>query len=347
MNFEDTLVIQGIEIPPNSEKIIDLPIAELYTHTPLSLPIQVIRGKTSPICLFISAAIHGDELNGVEVIRRLLLWQGLKQLKGTLIAIPIVNIYGLLHHSRYLPDRRDLNRSFPGSESGSLAARLAHLVMTEVVAHCTHGIDLHTGAIHRANLPQLRVKLEDSETTRLAHAFGVPVILSANERDGSLRQEAMERGLKILVYEGGEALRFDEFSIRAGLRGIIAVMRALGMLPSSRRKKPVAIPFVAHNSTWVRSPRSGIFRTTTALGNWVKKDAVLGVVADPFGRAEVPIRAHVDGLIIGHNSLPLVNEGEALFHIARFQDDSTPTEVTEQLEAFHTAIEDDSHLPMI
>ncbi|EDN66333.1 Succinylglutamate desuccinylase/aspartoacylase [Beggiatoa sp. PS] len=237
INTVNELYINDTQIPPDSRILFDLPVADLYTHTPLSLPVQVINGKKKGPRLFVSAAIHGDELNGVEIIRRLLMRSALRKLQGTLIAIPIVNIYGLLNHSRYLPDRRDLNRSFPGSEQGSLAARLAHQFMTKIVAHCTHGIDLHTGALHRANLPQIRANLDVPETEDLARAFGVPVILNSTLRDGSLREAAAERGIPMLLYEAGEALRFDELSIRAGVRGIIAVMRTLGMLPPSRRKK--------------------------------------------------------------------------------------------------------------
>ena len=173
-------VIAEKSIPARSRVLIELPLPPLYTHTPLSLPVHVIRGAKDGPRLFVSAAIHGDELNGTEIIRRLLKQPVLKRIRGTLVAVPIVNIYGLLHHSRYLPDRRDLNRSFPGSDKGSLAARLAHIFMTEIVDNCTHGIDLHTGAIHRSNLPQIRANLDDEETARLANDFGVPVLFNAN-----------------------------------------------------------------------------------------------------------------------------------------------------------------------
>jgi len=330
-NTNNELYINNIQIQPDSRILFNLPVAELYTHTPLSLPIQVINGKKSGPRLFVSAAIHGDELNGVEIIRRLLMHSALRKLQGTLIAIPIVNIYGLLNNSRYLPDRRDLNRSFPGSETGSLAARLAHQFMNEIVTHCTHGIDLHTGALHRVNLPQIRAKLDDPETERLAHAFGVPVILNSTLRDGSLREAAAEQGIPMLLYEAGEALRFDELSIRAGVRGIIAVMRALGMLPSSRRKKSSTETVIAHSSLWIRAPQSGIFRNITPLGNRVRKDEPLGIISDPFGKEEIEVCSSHNGIVIGRNNLPLVNEGDALFHIARFQ---SSREVAEQVEAF-------------
>lgn len=313
------LVIGGVTIPPGSRQSIELPVAQLHTHTPLTMPVQIVRGKSDGPVLFVSAAIHGDELNGVEVIRRLLQHKSLNRLRGTLIAIPIVNVYGVIHHSRYLPDRRDLNRSFPGSDRGSLASRLADLFMTEIVANCTHGIDIHTGALHRENLPQIRANMEHEETERLAHAFGVPVMLNSDLRDGSLRQAAADGGIPMLLYEAGQALRFDELSIRAGVRGVISVMRELGMLnPSRSRRRSSIESLVARSSHWVRAPDSGIFRAFTPLGAKVKRGDILGVVDSPYGDSEEKVIASYSGLVIGRTNLPLINEGDALFHIARF-----------------------------
>jgi hypothetical protein len=282
------------------------------------MPVQVLCGKRDGPVLFVSAAIHGDELNGVEIIRRLLKVRGLKRIRGTLIAVPIVNLHGFINLSRYFPDRRDLNRSFPGSESGSLAARVAHLFMTEIVSQATHGIDLHTGAINRGNLPQIRGNLDDAETLELARAFGTPVILNSRLRDGSLRMAAMDHEIPILLYEAGEALRFDEVAIRGGVEGIVRVMRRLGMLPRTR-KKPPPTPVIARSSSWVRAPQSGLFRSYVRLGDRVVRDeTVLGVVSDPFGEQEVDIPAEHSGIVIGRLNLPLVNEGDAVCHVARF-----------------------------
>jgi len=315
------LTINGVTVKPGTRVSIDLPTGRLYTHTPLTVPVHVVSGKKAGPRLFISAAIHGDEINGVEIIRRFLKLPALKRLHGTIIAIPIVNVHGLINHSRYLPDRRDLNRSFPGSEKGSLAARLANTFMKEIVEKSTHGIDLHTGAIHRDNLPQIRANLDDEETDRLARAFNAPVIISSNLRDGSLRESASEYGIPMLLYEAGEALRFDEVSIRAGVKGIVNVMRELEMLPPSRstRKKHIE-PVVARSSYWVRAPDSGILRAMIPLGARVKKNTLLGVVADPFGETEANVKAQYGGIVIGKSNLPLVNEGDALYHIARFED---------------------------
>jgi uncharacterized protein len=316
----DILTIAGKTILPGSRQDIDLPVALLHTQTPMNMPVRIIRGRRDGPRIFVSAAIHGDELNGVEIIRRLNQEKALDHLRGTLITIPIVNVFGVIHHSRYLPDRRDLNRSFPGSDRGSLAGRLADLFMTEIVANSTHGIDLHTGALHRENLPQLRVDLRDPETERLAHAFGVPVIINSDLRDGSLREVAAERGIPMLLYEAGEALRFDELSIRAGVTGILNVMRALDMFPKSRyRQRKQIDSLVARSSIWVRATDSGIFRTFAALGARVAKGEVLGALTSPYGDNSVELLSPVSGIVIGKSKLPLVNEGDALFHIARFQ----------------------------
>ncbi len=246
------LIINNQEIKSGSRVTLELPLPLLYTHTPMTMPIHVVRGKHDGPRLFVCAAIHGDELNGVEIIRRLLAHASLKRISGTLIAIPIVNVYGVINHSRYLPDRRDLNRSFPGSERGTLAGRVAHLFMTEIVTKCTHGIDLHTGALHRDNLPQIRGNLDDPETTKLANIFGVPVLLNSNLRDGSLRESAAALDIPMLLYEAGEALRFDELSVRAGVRGIINVMRELDMLTTKKRSKQNHKPLSNYNSLLVR-----------------------------------------------------------------------------------------------
>lgn len=198
-------MIGGTAVSPGSRVTIDLPMARLYTHNEITLPVHVVHGRRAGPVFFVCAAVHGDEINGVEIIRRLLKIKALNHLKGTLLAIPIVNPFGFIQRSRYLPDRRDLNRSFPGSSKGSLAGRLAHLFMTEIAERCDFGIDLHTGSNFRTNLPQIRACLNDSQTRELASAFGAPVIVPSVLRDGSLRGAISELGKPVLVYEGGEA----------------------------------------------------------------------------------------------------------------------------------------------
>ncbi|WP_426416193.1 succinylglutamate desuccinylase/aspartoacylase family protein [Aestuariirhabdus sp. LZHN29] len=323
----DKFQIGGVEVKPGETKRIELPTVRLYTDTSMGIPVYVQRGKRAGPTFFVSAAIHGDELNGVEVIGRLLKSKSLKSLSGTLIAVPIVNVYGVLSQSRYFPDRRDLNRSFPGSTRGSFAGRVANLFLKEIVSKCDYGIDLHTGAIHRSNLPQIRANLDDKETRDMARAFGVSVMVNSNLRDGSLRESASGLGVKVLLYEAGEALRFDELSIRAGYRGVINVMRHLGMLPKRRTRSPVE-PFEARESAWVRASESGFITHLKELGDYVKKGDELAVIKDPYGEVLNTVETKYEGIIIGKQNIPLVQEGEAMYHIAYFH---KPDEVLESL----------------
>ena len=277
------LEIGGVSIKRGETKRIELPMPPLYTDTRMSMPVHVQRGKRDGPTMFVSGAVHGDELNGIEIVNRLLKNKSLKYLKGTLIAVPIVNGYGVLNQSRYLPDRRDLNRSFPGSSKGSIAGRLAHLFLNEVVSKCDVGIDLHTGAIHRSNLPQIRADLDDAETFTMAESFGLPVLLNADIRPGTLRQAAGDLGVKVLLYEAGEALRYDEFSIRAGVKGVVNVMREIGMLNKRQRKGHKISKFVARQSGWVRATESGFVNHAAQLGDHVNKGGVLAIIADPYG----------------------------------------------------------------
>ena len=313
-----------------------LPVADLYTGTSLSMPVHVVCGRRDGPVLFVSAAIHGDELNGVEIIRRLLKRKALSSMRGTLLAVPIVNVHGFLDQSRYLPDRRDLNRSFPGSRKGSVAARMAHTFMHEIVDKADFGIDLHTGALNRANLPQIRGNLDDEETLQLARAFGAPVIVNSNVRDGSLRQCAADKGMPMLIYEAGEALRFDELSIRAGLRGTLNAMRHIGMLPLSRKTRPVS-PVLADSTSWVRAPESGIVIPRVELGSRVTEGDVLAVIGDPVSDEEALVKAPFDGIIIGQSKLPLAHEGDALFNVAAFKSVSRAENRVEEFAAVHGA----------
>lgn len=316
-------------IEPGTRVTVDLPLSLLSDHTPITLTVQAIHGKRPGPTLLINGAVHGDEVNGVEIIRRVVRHSALKRLAGTLIAVPIVNVYGFLTNTRYLPDRRDLNRSFPGSPSGSLASRLAHLFMTEVVAKASHGIDLHTAAIHRSNFPQIRCDYSDPDVRKMAMSFGVPVILNAALRDGSLRSAARDLGIPFLVYEAGEALRFDEVSIRAGVQGIIRVMGDLGMIKQRHQHKAPTDPVISRSSTWLRAPEGGIFRARARLGAQVANGDNLGIIASPFGESEFPIICSTDGIIIGKNNLPNVNQGDGIFNIARVSDPDAAAEAVD------------------
>jgi predicted deacylase len=304
-----------VEIPKGVNITVNLDLPKLY-NTPTQLPVRVIRGKQNGPTVFVSAAIHGDELNGIEIIRRFRKLNILKKLKGTLILVPIVNVYGIMNLSRYLPDRRDLNRSFPGSAKGSLAGRVAKIFFDEIVKKCDLGIDLHTASLHKSNLPQIRTNIENEYTFKLAKAFGAPVILHSELRDGSLRAVAQEEGIPILLYEAGEALRFDETSIRIGVRGLVEVLRENEMLPKLLRKSVKKTSIITKTSKWIRSSESGMLRTIRALGETVEKNQVIAYIDEPLDDESYAIYAPFDGVIIGKSEIPLVQEGDAIFHIA-------------------------------
>ncbi|NLS14120.1 succinylglutamate desuccinylase/aspartoacylase family protein [Vibrio sp. SM6] len=320
--------ILGHEIKPGSRLATEMDVAQLYTHSPLSIPVEVINGKLEGPVLLINAAIHGDELNGVEIVRQMINLLDPKKLKGTVIAVPIVNVFGFIHKSRYLPDRRDLNRCFPGSDKGALASRMAHAFFDTIAKRCDYILDLHTGAIHRTNLPQIRANLSNAETLRIAKAFATPVIIDSALRDGSLRSEAEKCDIPVLTYEAGEALRFDPLSISAGVLGVQRVMQAIGMLRPSRKQLPA--PVIAKSTSWVRAPGNGVLRTQVNLGDKVDEGETLAFISSPLGHDEVALTAPKGGIIIGQQTLPLVNEGDAIFHIAYFkQDDELVEHVVE------------------
>ncbi len=333
---ETPFTLSGHSIRRGERKKIHLKIGKLYDNTDINIPVEVIRGKTDGPTLFVSAAVHGDELNGVEVCKRLLDLRQLKEIAGTLIVIPIVNVFGFNNLSRYLPDRRDLNRSFPGSPKGSLASRLAHVFMTEIVSKASHGVDLHTGAVHRNNLAQIRADIDDPQTLRLAEAFGIPVIIRSNVRDGSLRQAVLERQIPMLLFEGGEALRFDERVIKAALQGIVSVMHEINMLDHSKRHPRLDPaehkPFIAKSSYWIRATRSGIVRVLARIGKLVHKDEVIGVISDPYGDEIETVKTRVEGIVICASMLPVVHEGDALFHIATFHEPEKVEEILADLD---------------
>ncbi|HHF7346347.1 TPA: succinylglutamate desuccinylase/aspartoacylase family protein [Legionella feeleii] len=323
MTTRQPIVIANESIKAGQSRCVKLSLSMLYSSTPIEVPVYVFHGKKDGPVLFVTAAIHGDEINGVEIIRRLHHSPLLKRIRGTLLTIPVVNVYGFILHSRYLPDRRDLNRQFPGREQGSMASKLANLLMTEIVEHSTHGIDLHTGAIHRSNYPQTRYSHQCAQSAALANAFAAPVMVPSNMRDGSLRHATDNLDIPMIIYEAGEALRFDELSIKLGVRGILKVMTYLEMLsPSQRRPLARTQPevAVAKSTFWVRAAESGMVIESKLLGTKIHKDELLCLIVDPLGTNKVKICSPCDGLVIGKTNIPLVNEGDALFHLALFED---------------------------
>ena len=314
--MQDAITISKTTVKPGSRDTIHIPVPRLYTHTKMTMPIHVIHGKRSGPTLFISSVVHGDEIIGIEIIRRLICLKKLDFLKGTLIAVPVVNVYAFIKNSRYSPDRRDLNRFFPGSENGSLTSRLANTFMKEIVQRCDVGIDLHAGSNHRANLPQIRVNFDDEQAMKLARAFQVPAIINAKTREGSLRQAALDKNVSTILYEAGEALRFDEVGIKAGVRGILSAMTVIGMLPKPAKKKKSIETLFVEESYWIRAPASGILHVEKPLGSRINKNTRIGFIADPFGGKEIEVASAVSGMVIGRLNLPLVHQGDAIIHIA-------------------------------
>ncbi|MBK9448662.1 MAG: succinylglutamate desuccinylase/aspartoacylase family protein [Bacteroidetes bacterium] len=306
------LVIQDFEVLPGERRDLSLTIARLPTHTEIHLPVYVFRGPIDGPVLLLTSSLHGDEVNGTETLRRMIRNGSLMPEVGTVIAMPVVNVYGFLHQSRALPDGKDLNRSFPGNQGGSLARRMAYILLNEVVVHADFGIDLHTGGARRTNFPQVRCDFEREESLQLAHAFGAPFVLNSKEIPGSFRRSATNAGKTIIVFEGGESQRFDERSINEAMDGIHRVMSHLSMV---ERRIPHRESLVLRRSTWIRAKISGMFVPFVQAGDGVIEGQVMAHVGDPFGETVLEVKAPIDGYIIGLNNQPVINAGDALIHI--------------------------------
>ncbi|WP_375290429.1 succinylglutamate desuccinylase/aspartoacylase family protein [Qipengyuania sp.] len=312
----EPFLIGSETIPPGEERFVAIPVSRQVTGFSADLSLKVLHGARTGPCVFVSAAIHGDEIVGTAIIQTLLKRLDPRSLAGTLILAPAVNIYGFMQHSRYLPDRRDLNRSFPGSTKGSLASQLAHTFFEHVIERCSLGIDLHTAAVHRYNLPQIRIASGNPYLVELGMAFGAPVIIESPLREGSMRELAHRHHTPMLLLEAGEALRFDRLSIEIGAEGIERVLAHIGMIAADDGLTHVGIPARANHSTWVRAPRGGVTHRACKSGDTVLRGETLAHVTGLFGEDPAPIISPIDGIVIGHATLPVVDQGDAVFHIA-------------------------------
>lgn len=308
------ITVGDTTVSPGRKVQLELPFAIRITGATESLPVKVINGRSAGPVVWLSAAVHGDELNGLQIIRRVLMDLDAKTLRGAVIAAPIVNPLGFMIESRYLPDRRDLNRSFPGSARGSSAARLAHLFMSQIVDQCSVGIDLHTATNHRTNLPQVRANLDDPATLKLARAFGAPFSIHAKLRDGSLRQAAVERDKTVLLYEAGQAHRFDEDAIEAGVAGVLRSLRSLRMIDARLPRAPRTR--LIRRTRWVRARRGGIVEQEVKLGEYVEAGQIVASISDVFGIRPSRVKSSETGWVIARSLKPLVNSGDVLVHIA-------------------------------
>ncbi|PWJ40958.1 succinylglutamate desuccinylase/aspartoacylase family protein [Sediminitomix flava] len=306
--------IKNIEIGLGEVKRIDVNIAKLPSHTPIDIPITIARGKKPGPVLLLMGGLHGDEINGIEIVRRIIEKDLHIPSKGTVICIPILNIYGFIHFTRYVPDGKDINRSFPGNKNGSLASRVAHFMMKDIIPQIDYGVDFHTGGADRTNYPQIRCMYNDSVNAELADAFCAPFTMHSAYRSKSLRQSAAKLGKKILVYEAGESSRFDEHAIQLGIDGTIRLMNHLGM---SKRKvsKPKYKNQFIRKSSWIRAQVSGIFQSEVNQGDRVTKKQTVGYITDPFGDYKKSIKSPSDGFVIGLNNDPILHQGDAVMHI--------------------------------
>lgn len=309
------ITVGETEVMPGHRARFEINVARLPTGGWLSLPVAVVNGKRPGPTIWLSGAVHGNEINGVSIVRRVMSQLVSADLAGTVIAVPIVNIFGFVNESRYLPDHRDLNRSFPGSRRGSLAAQLANLFMREVVDRCELGIDLHTAAGHRINIPQIRGNISDRRTAALGKTFGAPFVLDAKVRPGSLREAATKRGKRVLVYESGQVLRFDTDACDVGVAGVLRVMQKLKMGDWGVPKADVPIRTI-RTSTWIRGPKSGIADIHVELGQPVAEGTPLATISDAFGSKPRVAKAPWAGWVIAKTQNPLISRGDSLVHIA-------------------------------
>lgn len=309
----ESLTVAGALVPPGERRDLAPLVSESYTGDRTTLPMAVVNGEGEGPTLFVTAAIHGDEINGIAICRHLLAELDAGTLRGAVIVVPIANVLGAQIRSRYLPDRRDLNRSFPGTSRGSTAARIARILHDDVMLGSAAGIDLHTAANRRTNVPQLRIDTSDPEASRLAALFGAPYVLDATLRPGSLRDAASQKGVPVLTYEAGEPLRFDDEAIAIGVDGVLRVLGALDMVDEV--PPPAPAPLVMHESTWVRADRGGILELHVGPGDEVTEGQPLWTTTSPLGAERATVESPVDGVVIGGTTIPLVGPGDAVLHV--------------------------------
>ena len=310
----EPLTFAGAPVALGQTAELRLKVAESYTAEPVAVPVTVVRGAPGPV-VFVTATVHGDELNGVGILRGLLNDTDFSALRGTLIAVPVANVPGFLNRDRRLPDRRDLNRSFPGSRRGSLTARLAETLFREVVRKSDFGIDLHTAGGERTNYPQVRADLARPAVAELAHAFGCPLVIDGAGPEKSLRRTAVAAGVPTIVYEAGSPQRLERPFIEVGIAGVLNVLRHLGMMPGEPVRPPLRLR--VERTHWIRSRAGGILDLKVDLGQPLRRGQAICVNTNPFGRERSQLKAPYAGVVLGLTQLPLVHPGDAICNVAR------------------------------
>lgn len=314
MDDRRSLVIAEQEIPLGETRELQLPFDETYLGESVSLPIYVMRAPKPGPRIFLTGTLHGDELNGMGIIRELLYGEPLQLLKGSLILIPVINIHGLERHSRYMPDRRDPNRCFPGSSRGSQTSRMAHALFTEVVKQCDYGIDFHSAAIRRVNYPNVRAYTRNAETRMLAEAFGCELVVNTKGPQGSLRRSAVEAGVPCIMLEAGEVWKIEPAVVEVGVRGVLNVLRTVGMLKGEPRESPFQL--IVTKTTWVRAPMGGLLEFHARPGDLVRQSECLATMSSIFGREQSSLLAPVNGIVLGMTTMPAVKPGGPVYHLA-------------------------------
>jgi predicted deacylase len=307
------LVIAGHGIGPGEFKEININIARLPSRTQIDTPIYVYRALEDGPVLALTAGMHGDEINGMEIVRRIIDAGHHKVLRGTTVCMPIINVYGFLNYSREVPDGKDVNRSFPGSKTGSLASRVAYHLTHDIIPFIDVGVDFHTGGAMRTNYPQVRCMMQEPKNVEFANAFHAPFTIDSPFRPHSLRQTAAKKGKNIIVFEGGESLRMDQHAIEEGIQGTLRLMKHLNMINTA--PKPKEENRIVWNSAWIRARTAGLFHPHIKAGELINKSQLVGSITDPFGEFNEEIKSQVTGYVVGLNNNPVVNAGDALMHI--------------------------------
>lgn len=312
------IVIGGEKVAPGEEKLLKINIDRLPTGTLIDIPVYVFNAKEPGPTILVQAGLHGDEINGIEIVRRMLHETRFKIKKGAIIAVPILNIFGFIHFSRDVPDGKDVNRSFPGTKSGSLASRMAYHYVSEIMHQMDFAIDLHTGGAQRHNFPQIRFTKEDDNSRELATVFNAPYSFSSRLIKGSFRNAAFQMGKPAIVFEAGESMRFDDYAILEGMQGILNVMKHFGMIT---KIEPMYIErmqtVMLSERKWLRAPTAGMFIPELTNGSEIKKGQELGLITDTYAKRSKKIKAPYDGYVFSINHQAVVNQGDALFHIGK------------------------------
>lgn len=316
MSDKNVLKILGEKVASGKSAVLTFEVAKLHTRNTLDVPIIIERSKKPGPTVLITAGIHGDEINGVEIVRQIIAKGINKPKKGTIICVPVINVFGFLNMDRLFPDGRDLNRVFPGSQNGSLASRVAHFVMSEIVPHADFVIDFHTGGADRFNAAQIRIIKEEPILTELAHVFGAPFIYYSKNLNKSFRNSCYKLGVPMLLFEGGKSFNIHNNITNTGVNGAKRILNHLGMLNSKFKvSEPKTKAVIIEDSKWLRAKFSGMFKATVAINTYVKKDDVLGNITDPYGSFNHFVKAPNNGYIFNVNESPIIYQGDAIFHI--------------------------------